>query len=392
MQENTLDELFTSFESLVRHRCRDLINEILQEELEEVLGTAPYVRGGKGHRNGVRTRQFVTSFGEMEVDVPRARLFDETGQSREYRSRLLPKSKRLTPSVEALMASIYLTGTSTRKVRVALASILGGVSKSSVSRALCKMKPAWQAWQVRDLSPLNVLRVILDGFWINARVAGRAMKVCILISMGILPSGEKAVLSIYSVGAESKEAWKAMLEDLQARGVQSPELAIVDGNAGLLSALSEIWPDTPVQRCTVHKERNLLAYAPEALKEELKEDYRAMVSAPSAQEVLAQRDAFVEKWRPRCPKVVRSLHEAGDSLFTFLKYPSIQWRSIRSTNAIERLNGEYRRRIKVQGLLPNSESVCMMFWAMLAIGAINIRRVDGWQTLQEPTVEIPPAA
>jgi transposase-like protein len=331
MQENTLEDLFMSFESLVRVRCRELMNEILQEELEEVLGTSPYERGGKGHRNGVRARQLLTSFGPMELEVPRARLFDESGESREYRSRLLPRSKRLTPTVETLMASIYLTGTSTRKVRVALASVLGGVSKSSVSRALAKMKPAWEAWQLRDLSSLEVIRLI-------------------------------------------------------------PGLSIVDGNPGLISALQEHWPNMDIQRCTVHKERNLLAYAPEPLKEELKEDYRAMISAPSASEVLALRDQFILKWGQRCPKVVKSLKEAGPWLFTFLRYPPIQWRSIRSTNAIERLNLEYRRRIKVQGLLPSSESVCMMFWAMLAIGAINIRRVDGWQTLAEPPKEIDLAA
>src|SRR5450631_2073623 len=206
MQENTLEEVFMSFESLVRERCRDLMNAILQEELEEVLGTARYGRGGKGHRNGARTRQLTTALGDVELLVPRARLIDESGASREYRSKLLPKSKRLTPTIESLLASMYLCGISTRKVRVALASILGGISKSSVSRALAKLKPAWAAWQKRDLSTLEVVRVILDGFWINVRMAGRSLKICVLIAMGVLATGEKMVLSISNVGSESKEA------------------------------------------------------------------------------------------------------------------------------------------------------------------------------------------
>jgi putative transposase len=165
-----------------------------------------------------------------------------------------------------------------------------------------------------------------------------------------------------------------------------PELVIVDGGKGLEAALASLWDDVPVQRCTVHKERNLLAHAPKHLHEEIKADFNDMMHAGSAAEVLAKRKAFLAKWKLRCRPVAESLEEAGERLFTFVRYPPEQWRSLRTTNAIERLHEEFKRRIKTQCLLPCAETAAMLFWALLASGQITMRRVDGWPTLdRSPT-------
>ena len=163
-----------------------------------------------------------------------------------------------------------------------------------------------------------------------------------------------------------------------------PALVIVDGAPGLEAALGALWPDVPVQRCTVHKHRNLLAHAPKRLHDELTEDYRDMIYADDAKQVEARRKAFLRKWQLKCRGVADSLEEAGDRLFTFTRLPPSQWKSARTTNAIERLHEEFKRRIKTQTVLPDAETAPMLFWALLASGQIIMRKVDGWETLAEP--------
>src|SRR5271166_2612812 len=133
----------------------------------------------------------------------------------------------------------------------------------------------------------------------------------------------------------------------------------------------------------VHKHRNLLAHAPERLHEEISNDYKDMIYAQTKPEVEARRKAFIRKWRLKCRAVADSLEEAGDKLFTFTRFPPSQWKSIRTSNAIERLHEEFKRRIKTQTVLPCAETAAMMFWALLASGQITMRKVDGWQTLSE---------
>src|ERR687893_1111334 len=134
----------------------------------------------------------------------------------------------------------------------------------------------------------------------------------------------------------------------------------------------------------VHKHRNLLAHAPEALHEEVSADYTDMVSAATPQEIAARRRAFLRKWRPKCRAVADSLEEAGEGLFAFTRLPPGQWKSARTTNAIERLHEELRRRIETQTVLPSAETAAMPFWALLASGQISMRKVDGWQSLGQP--------
>ena len=160
-------------------------------------------------------------------------------------------------------------------------------------------------------------------------------------------------------------------------------MLIADGAAGLEKALAALWPTVPLQRCTVHKHRNLLAHAPERLHEELSNDYRDMIYAASRAEIEAKRKAFLRKWRLKCRPVADSLEEAGEKLFTFARFPPSQWKSIRTSNAIERLHEEFKRRIKTQTILPYAETAAMLFWALLASGQITMRKVDGWQSLAE---------
>jgi putative transposase len=143
------------------------------------------------------------------------------------------------------------------------------------------------------------------------------------------------------------------------------------------------------RRHKVHKHRNLLAHAPERLHEEITADYTDMIYATTREEIEARRKAFIRKWRLRHRAVADSLEEAGDRLFTFTRLPPSQWRSARTTNAIERLHEEFKRRIKTQTVLPSAETAAMLFWALLASGQINMRKVDGWQTLATKLIDQP---
>jgi transposase-like protein len=180
-----------------------------------------------------------------------------------------------------------------------------------------------------------------------------------------------------------------VLDDLVKRGLRRPEFLIVDGASGLDKAIAAVWDSVPVQRCTVHKHRNLLAHAPERLHEEITADYTDMIYAATSEEIQARRKAFIRKWRLKHRIVADSLEEAGDRLFTFTRLPPSQWRSARTTNAIERLHEEFKRRIKTQTVLPSAETAAMLFWALLASGQINMRKVDGWQTLATKLIDQP---
>ena len=385
---------FDPLEEAVRRQVRAFIEELLEEELEAALGRGRYERDGaaKGHRHGRRPRRLATTFGPLELAVPRARLRDAAGE-REWRSELLPAYRRLSRRAEALIAQAYLAGVNTRRVRRALAGLFAGrVGKDAVSRAWRRARSAWDAWRERDLAGEDVVRLILDGTAVKVRLDKRATAISLLVALGVRRDGQKVVLAIESMGGESEAARRQVLEGLASRGLGKPELAIVDGGKGLEAALAAVWDDVPVQRCAVHKERNLLAHAPKHLHEEVKADFHDMVHAKGKAEVLAKRKAFLAKWRLRCRAVAESLDEAGERLFTFLRYPPEQWRSLRTTNAIERLHEEFKRRIKTQCVLPCAETAAMLFWALLASGQITLRKVDGWQSLAQTPGELDLAA
>jgi putative transposase len=332
-----------------------------------------------------RSWQCHEPFGTVELAVPRARLRAEDGGSREWRSAVLPHYARRTRQLEALIAGAYLAGTNTRRVQRALAALFrGAVGKDVVSRAWRKVQVDWEAWGRRDLGNEDIVRLILDGTVVRVRLDRKATSVSLLVVLGVRRDGQKVLLAIRSMGGESEAAWRAVLDDLVARGLRTPEFLITDGAAGLEKALAALWPAVPAQRCTVHKHRNLLAHAPERLHEELSADYTDLIYAETAKEIEARRKAFLRKWRLKCRAVADSLEEAGEALFAFTRLPSSQWKSARTTNAIERLHEEFKRRIKTQTVLPSAETAAMLFWALLASGQISMRKVDGWPSLGQP--------
>jgi transposase-like protein len=324
------------------------------------------------------------SFGPVTVSVPRARLAGSDGTTQEWRSATLPRYARMTRQAEALIASAYLAGTNTRRVKRALGALFkGAVGKDVVSRSWRRVKADWEAWNRRSLADDDIVRLILDGTVVRVRLDRKATNISLLVVLGIRSDGQKFLLSVCNMGGESEAAWRGVLDDLVGRGLRMPQFLIIDGGAGLERALAALWPEVPTQRCTVHKHRNLLAHAPEKLHEEITADYADMIYADQVADIEKRRHAFLRKWRLKCPAVASSLEEAGDRLFSFTRLPPSQWKSARTTNAIERLHEEFKRRIKTQTVLPSAETAAMLFWALLASGQISMRKVDGWQSLAE---------
>ena len=397
------DSWFDPIEMGVRDRVRDFIEAMVEEELEAALSRPRYVHSSKpsstqvsgaqgimGHRHGHRSRSLLGTFGRVEIAMPRARLNTPEGKTTEWKSRALKAYQRRTLAADALIAGAYLAGTNTRRVRRALKALFGGaVGKDTVSRTWRKVKSDWDAWNARSLADEPIVRLILDGTVVRVRLDRKATAILLLVVIGVRADGQKVLLAIKSMGSESAEAWRSVLDDLIRRGLRQPEFLIVDGAAGLDKAIAAVWDGVPVQRCTVHKHRNLLAHAPERLHEEITADYTDMIYAATREEIEARRKAFIRKWRLKHRAVADSLEEAGERLFSFTRLPPSQWKSARTTNAIERLHEEFKRRIKTQTVLPSADTAAMLFWALLASGQINMRKVDGWQTLDTKPITQP---
>jgi transposase-like protein len=194
------------------------------------------------------------------------------------------------------------------------------------------VKGDWDAWNACSLKDELIIRWILDGTIVRVRLDKKATSISLLVALGVREDGQKALLAVKNMGGESEAAWRALLDDLVKRGLKMPELVIVDGAPGLEKALAALWSDMPVQRCTVHKHRNLLAHAPNRLHEEVSADYNDMIYVGSKPEIEAKRKAFIRKWRLKCRAVADSLGEADDKLFTFTRFPKSQWKSIRTSN------------------------------------------------------------
>jgi transposase-like protein len=309
---------------------------IHQPGLETKLFLNPELRAGEAYMDGTLTVEEGSTIHDFIL------LFSvNPGFAGHFSQKILRQVWR------ALRRSTYLAGTNTRRVRRELGAVFGGaVGRDTVSRVWRKVKSDWDAWNARSLAEEPIVRLILDGTVVRVRLDRKAISISLLVVIGVRMDGQNVLLAIRSMGGESTEAWRTVLDDLVKRGLRRPEFLIVAGASGLDIAIAAVWGDVPVQQCTVHKHRNLLAHGPERLHDEIAADYNDMIYAATREEIAASRKAFIRKRRFKHRAVADSLEEAGDRLFTFTRLPPSQWRSARSTNAIERLHEEFKRRIK----------------------------------------------
>ena len=370
---------------LIRAAIREVLELAVAEEVTAALGRAAWERVSerRGYRHGTSARTVVTGEGPVALRVPRARLAQPDGTTVEWQNGVLPKYARRRAAVDATLARLYVSGASTRDLRRALAPLLGpqALSRSAVSRVVGKLQVAYRAWATRSLASEPMAFLYLDGQRVKVRADRSVTTAVVLMALGVRPSGEKVVLALRLVSDETTAAWGALLEDLTRRGLARPQLVISDGSDGAQAALDLTWPGLPHQRCLVHKLRNLLAATPRPLQGALIADFRRFSEATSAAAVHAGVAHFRRTWATRWSAAVVCLDEAGPRLTTFTAFPVALWKGLRSTNIIERVFGEFRRRLKVQGALPTPEAVLTVMWGTLATGAILLRRVPGYRTI-----------
>jgi transposase-like protein len=241
---------------------------------------------------------------------------------------------------EAVVAT-YLAGANTRRLRGALAPLLKAapLSKSAVSRVVGTLKAELEAWRARSLVDVDVFGLYLDAIALRVRSARKVTSVPVLGLVAMLADGQKRLLALELCGGgESFEAWKGCLDDLVARGLGAPLICVIDGHPGLRKAVGLVWPKARVQRCAVHKLRNLERKAPKHALAEVKADFHRIVYAESDAAARVAYAAFERKWTPRCPGVVRSVHEGGEELLTFFQFPKSQWKTLRTTDeSVKRL-------------------------------------------------------
>lgn len=372
------------FSEVARDRVRQALGQIAQEELTAFLGAGVYARTEtrRGYRNGTKTRTLTTSFGPTELVVPRALIFD--GERRqEWQSQIAPRYARRTREVDAALLGLYFGGVNTRRVKQAIRPLLkdSPLSKSSISRVIVQLQAYFESWRTRDLSVEDIRYVYLDATFMPVRCGGKAERLPIMVAIGVRSTGEKVLLSLAVTGSESTAAWGEFVNDLANRGLKRVQLAIVDGNKALTRSLLELWPNLPIQRCTVHKLWNLLGHAPKSLQGEVKADYDMIINADDVSAAKAAYAAFMRKWSRKAESVARSLEEAGLDLLTFMRFPQAQWRSLKTTNIVERLNNEFRRRTKTQGVFPTQSSVLVLLFGLVASGMVRMRKIGGYETM-----------
>jgi putative transposase len=258
-----------------------------------------------------------------------------------------------------------------RRIRTALKPLLGErhLSRSAVSRIVARLKALFATWQTRDLRGL-------DGFHLKVRLARRVIVVPVLAALGVTETGEKRLVALRLAVTEATTSWSGLLMDLQRRRLPAPLLVVTDGHAGLKKAL-EAWSSVRVQRCTTHKGRNLVDACPLHARAEMKRDYHRIICANDGLAARAAYDAFLKKWTTLCPAVARSIEEAGLDLLTFYDFPKTMWRSLRTTNTLENLNREFRRRTKTEASFSTEAAAVTLLFGLVAFGQIVLRRIDG---------------
>lgn len=376
-----------SLGELIHQAVRRTIEQAVEEELRLALGAAPYERRPErsGYRNGAKTRTLTGPTGPVELTLPRGRLAKDGGGTEEFRTTVLPRYQRRMREINEAIAGVYLSGGNTRRIRGALRPLLRNapLSKSAVSRIVGTLRGDWETWREQSLKDLNVVYLYLDAIALRVRSAGKVTGLPVLAAVAVLADGSKRLVALEVCGAESSAAWEGFVEGLTARGLKAPRLCVVDGNTGLHRAIKLSWPAAKIQRCAVHKLRNILRKVPQHAQEEVAEDFHLIVYASGLEAAEAARDAFVKKWSKRCPGAVESLNEAGDELLTFYAFPREQWKTIRTTNVIERINEEFRRRVKTQGSFPSEDSAVILLYSLVASGQINLRRLDGYEKIAD---------
>ena len=360
----------------IREAVRLALAQVLEEEVTALVGALPNERSvlRTDQRNGHYRRDLGTSVGLIEeLAVPRTR--------RGHRTQLFERYARRRPEVDTTISEMFIKGVSTRQVGEVWEALTGSSpSASTVSRVFHTLEEAYGEWKSRPLCE-RYEYVFADGTYFTVIYEEEGCKMPILVVIGISPSGEREVLG-FSVGErENQAAWEGVFEDLKARGVREVGLLITDGHQAMLNALASKFPGVQRQRCVKHKMSNVLGYLPKKHREVIGEDLKAIFYQESEEDARRVADAFRLKYERDYPSAVECLRRDFDACLRFYSFPPQHWKAIRTTNAIERLIEEVKKRShKMSAPFRNEGSCLLMFYAV--VRAVKFQRL----TMPPPAV------
>jgi putative transposase len=346
-----------------------LFNEAMKLERTEALGAAPYQRTEqrRGYANGYKPKTLRTRVGEITVDVPQTRGLD-------FYPSTLERGERSERALKLAVAEMYVQGVSTRKVAAITEELCGfEVSSSQVSRAAQLLDDELAQWRSRPLGEIPFL--ILDARYEKIRHGGSVVDCAVLLAIGITPDGKRSILGVSVSLSEAEVHWREFLTSLTLRGLQGVTLITSDDHAGLKAARKAVLPGVPWQRCQFHLQQNALHYVPKvAMRKQVAADIKSIFDAPDRHEAKRLLGQTVAKYHTAAPKLAAWLEDNIPEGLTVFEFPAGHRRRLRTTNMLERVNKELKRRTRVATLFPNDDSLLRL------VSAVLIEISEDWET------------
>ncbi len=353
---------------VLREGVRVLAEALMALEVEQHLGAAPHERTPErtGQRNGYRERAWDTRVGTVDLRVPRVR---DGG----YFPALLEPRTRAERALVAVVQEAYVAGVSTRRVDDLIKALgLDGISKSQVSRLCAELDAEVARFRGRPLTAAYPY-VWLDATFVKVREAGRVVSQAVVVAVGVTADGVREVLGVDIGPSEDGAFWLAFLRSLVARGLRGVRLATSDAHEGLRQAIGAVLHGASWQRCRVHFVRNALALVPKGMQPLVAATIRTVFAQPTSEAARVQWRQVADGFRPRWPRLAELMEEAEPDVLAYLAFPPAHWRQLWSTNPLERLNKELKRRTDVVGIFPNTGA------ALRLVGALLSEQHDEWQ-------------
>jgi len=361
------DELRQDLRALFQGAIRLTLEMVLEEELKAMVGARRFERIGSrtGHRNGTYLRRLLTGMGQIEVAVPRSR---EHGSSVDVMGRY----RRRTEEVDDMIVEAYVGGVSQRKMGEVTEALMGEqVTRSTVSRTAKRLGQAVTELRTQPIEGPHPY-LYLDATFLDARWARKVENVSALVAYAVGPDGHRRLLGI-TIGAEESEAsWAELLTQLLDRGLSGVQLVIADEHAGLAAAVRRFLPEVRRQRCTVHLQRNILAKVPHRLRKRVAREVATVFKASGLRDAKKRLAEIKARWAKELPEAVEVLERGFGAATQFYAFPEAHWPRLRTTNGLERLHGEIKRRIRAVGAFPDRAS------ALRLITAVALRTTEAW--------------
>jgi len=359
------ENIFEMIRVEIKESVGQYLSKLMDLERTEFLGRQRYehAQGDVNHRNGSYSRNFtLKGIGSVNVEVPR----DRKG---EFETQVIPRSKQYEVELRQDLSFMFLTGVSTRSLSMMSERLIGRkVSPTEVSNANKELVEAVEKWRTRDLSGEPIKYVFLDGVNFDMRIDRSIEKVPVLVAIGVAKTGRKRVLGFQAGDKESAPTWREFFKDLKNRGLDGRDMVLgaMDGLPGLEKVFKEEFPKAKVQRCQVHVSRNVLAKVPKKQKKAVADDMRSIFYASSKSKAMEFFEIFKQKWQKDFPSAVKCLGNSIEACLTFFICPEEEWISLRTTNIIERLNKEFKRRTKPMEIVAG-ENACYTLLAFICL-------------------------